>query len=160
MKSSSLAHIPSSSSSLKHPSLSENASPTTSPFLRFSFLFLSSPFKTHRNQFLSRETMNRALSRAAGATTSGTAARQAAPTPRLAGNVVAAAPLSIRSSAQLSRRRLGDSLIVRNELNKWCVPGRVAIAGRAGLPEREPGCFVWSTTESSFFLLLIFSRSL
>ena len=65
-----------------------------------------------------------------------------------------------RGSAQLSRRRLGDSLIVRNELNKWCVPGRVAIAGRAGLPEREPGCFVWSTTESSFFLLLIFSRSL
>ena len=87
--------------------------------------------------------MNCALSRAAGATSG---ARQAAPTPRLAGKnsvVAVTAPLSIRSNVQLSRRRrLGDALIVRNELNKWCVSGRVAIAGWAGSGEGPgTGCF-------------------
>lgn len=75
--------------------------------------------------------MNRALSRAAGATS--TARQAAAPTtPRLASGAVT--PLSMRSNLQPNRRRLGDALIVRNELNKWCV---TAIAGLSGFSERR-----------------------
>ena len=96
--------------------------------------------------------MNCALSRVAGATT----VRQAAPRHGTVIIAVAPRPFSMRSSKQLYRRRLGESTIVRNELNKWCVPVHVAVAGWDG--SREGGSF-WGREEEERFLSLAFARS-